>query len=55
MTLKEIGEQGDGSIKESGGEERVQEFLQHFGRLNAMRAGLLAVGAAVGLKAALSP
>ncbi|KAL8721777.1 MAG: hypothetical protein Q9225_001626 [Loekoesia sp. 1 TL-2023] len=55
MTLKEIGEQGEEGIKRSGGEQRVQDLLRRFGRLNAIRGGLLALGAAVGLKAALSP
>ncbi|KAL9005075.1 MAG: hypothetical protein Q9188_002148 [Gyalolechia gomerana] len=55
MTLKEIGEQGEEGIKKSGGEQKVQELLRRFGRLNAIRGGLLALGAAVGLKAALSP
>ncbi|KAL8694270.1 MAG: hypothetical protein Q9218_001038 [Villophora microphyllina] len=54
MTLKEIGEQGDEGIKKSGGEQRVQELLRRFGRLNALRGGLLALGAGVGLYAALS-
>ncbi|KAL8729420.1 MAG: hypothetical protein Q9166_004750 [cf. Caloplaca sp. 2 TL-2023] len=54
MTLKELGEQGDEGIKKSGGEQRVQELLRRFGRLNALRGGLLALGAAIGLKAALS-
>ncbi|KAI4127711.1 MAG: hypothetical protein LQ338_003086 [Usnochroma carphineum] len=54
MTLKEIGEEGQGGIKKSGGEQRVQELLRRFGRLNAIRGGILALGAAVGLKAALS-
>ena len=53
MTLKEIGEQGEEGIKKSGGEQRVQELLRRFGRLNALRGGLLALGAAVGLNAAL--
>ena len=55
MTLKEIGEQGQEGIKKSGGERRVQELLRRFGRLNAIRGGILALGAAIGLKAALSP
>lgn len=58
MTLKEIGEEeeeGKEAIKKSGGEQRVQELLQRFGRLNAIRGGILALGAAVGLKAALRP
>ncbi|KAI4186203.1 MAG: hypothetical protein L6R41_003620 [Letrouitia leprolyta] len=54
MTLKEIGEQGEDGIKRSGGEQKVQKLLRRFGRLNAIRGGLLAFGAAVGLKAALS-
>ncbi|KAL8698750.1 MAG: hypothetical protein Q9224_001706 [Gallowayella concinna] len=54
MTLKEIGEQGEEGIKKSGGEQRVQELLRRFGRLNAIRGGILAMGAAIGLKAALS-
>ena len=55
MTLKEIGEQGQEGIRRSGGEQRVQELLRRFGRLNAIRGGILALGAAIGLKAALSP
>ncbi|KAI4247541.1 MAG: hypothetical protein L6R40_001489 [Gallowayella cf. fulva] len=55
MTLTEIGEQGEEGIKNSGGEQRVQELLRRFGRLNAIRGGILALGAAIGLKAALSP
>ena len=53
MTLKEIGEQGEEGIKKAGGERRVQELLRRFGRLNALRGGLLALGATVGLYAAL--
>ncbi|KAI4111008.1 MAG: hypothetical protein LQ339_001010 [Xanthoria mediterranea] len=55
MTLKEIGEEGQEGIKKAGGEQRVQELLRRFGRLNAVRGGILALGAAIGLKAALSP
>ena len=55
MTLKEIGEEGQEGIKKSGGEQRVQELLRQFGRMNAVRGGILALGAAIGLKAALSP
>lgn len=53
MTLKEMGEQGEEGIKQRGGEQRVQELLRRFGRLNALRGGLLALGAAVGLNAAI--
>lgn len=55
MRLKEIGEQGEDGIEKSGGEQKVQELLRRFGRLNAIRGGFLAFGATVGLKAALSP
>ncbi|KAL8903569.1 MAG: hypothetical protein Q9207_003844 [Kuettlingeria erythrocarpa] len=55
MTLKEIGEEGKEGIKKSGGEQRVKELLQSFKLMNAVRGGILAFGAAVGLKAALSP
>ncbi|KAL8772196.1 MAG: hypothetical protein Q9209_002631 [Squamulea sp. 1 TL-2023] len=55
MTLKEIGEQGQEGINKSGGEQRVQKLLRRFGRLNAIRGGILAWSAAIGLKAALSP
>ncbi|KAL8871559.1 MAG: hypothetical protein Q9174_002631 [Haloplaca sp. 1 TL-2023] len=54
MTLKQIGEQGDEGIKKSGGEQRVQELLYRFSRLNVVRGGLLAFGAGLGLYAALS-
>ncbi|KAL8740958.1 MAG: hypothetical protein Q9190_006393 [Brigantiaea leucoxantha] len=54
MTLKEIGEEGDEGIKKSGGPERVQDLLQRFGRLNALRGIIMAAGAAMGLKASLS-
>ncbi|KAL8777650.1 MAG: hypothetical protein Q9194_002443 [Teloschistes cf. exilis] len=54
MTLKEIGEQGNEGIKKSGGEQRIEELLRRFGRLNAIRGGILAMGAGVGLYAALS-
>lgn len=53
MTLKEMGEQGEEGIKQQGGEQRVQELLRRFGRLNALRGGLLALGAVVGLNAAI--
>ncbi|KAL9011747.1 MAG: hypothetical protein Q9173_003430 [Seirophora scorigena] len=55
MTLKAIGEEGQEGIEKSGGEQRVQEFLRRFSRLNVVRGTILALGAAVGLKAALSP
>lgn len=54
MTLKEIGEEGDEGIKKSGGQERVQELLRSFGRMNNIRGGILTFGAAMGLIAALS-
>lgn len=55
MTLKEMGEEGQEGIEKSGGEQRVQELLRRFGRLNAIRGTILALGAAIGLKAALNP
>ncbi|KAL8648992.1 MAG: hypothetical protein Q9210_004665 [Variospora velana] len=55
MTLKEMGEEGQGGIEKSGGEQRVQELLRRFGRLNAIRGTILALSAAIGLKAALNP
>ena len=53
MTLRGI-EESDEGIKKAGGDERVRELLGTFQKMNAVRAGIMAAGAGVGLWAALT-
>lgn len=53
FTIRGIKETDEG-IKEAGGPERVRTLIRKFGRLNAVRGTIMAVGAGVGLWAALT-
>lgn len=53
FTIRGIKETDEG-IKDAGGPERVRALIRKFGRLNAFRGMIMAVGAGMGLWAALT-
>ena len=53
FTIRGIKETDEG-IKDAGGPERVRALIRKFGRLNAVRGTIMAVGAGMGLWAALT-
>lgn len=53
MTLVEIEKEGEEGVRKAGGEERVNELMNRFRWMNAVRGGIMALGAGVGVWAAI--
>jgi len=53
MTLVAIEKEGEEGVRKAGGEERVKGLMKRFRWMNAVRGGIMAVGAGVGAWAAI--
>ena len=53
MTLVDIKKEGKEGVRKAGGEERVKGLMTRFQWMNAVRGGMMAVGAGVGVWATM--
>ncbi len=53
MTLVDIEKEGKEGVRKAGGEERVKGLMKRFQWMNAVRGGIMAVGAGVGVWATM--